>query len=140
MPNWNEILDQMVARSGTLPRHVEALRLPAIDGWEPGRVWCHWTVDADFIQPKGVLFGGYLSALADEMLGLATVTVLPEGEAFVTADARTNFFRPIRDGIIAIEATVVHKGRTNIFVEATFTDEAGKLCAKASATQTVLAK
>ncbi len=140
MPDWHALLDQIVARNAPRPPHAEVLRLPGIDGWEPGRVWCNWTVDPDLIQPQGALFGGYISALADEVLGMATLTVLPEGEAFATADTRTNYFRPIREGLIAIEAQVVHKGRTNIFVEATFTDESGKLCAKASATQSVLAK
>jgi len=138
MPDWHALLDHIVARKGPLPPHVEVLRLPAIDGWEPGRVWCDWPVDPDLIQPHGALFGGYISAVADEMVGLATLTVLDNDATFATADTRTNYFRPISDGVIAIEAKVIHKGRTNIFVEATFTDKAGKLCAKASATESVL--
>ncbi len=138
MPDWHALLDHIVARKGPIPSHVNVLRLPPIDGWEPGRVWCAWPVDPDLIQPQGALFGGYISAIADEMLGLATLTVLPNDAAIATADARTNYFRPIREGIITIEATVIHQGRTNIFVEATFTDDAGKLCAKAAATQSVL--
>ena len=140
MPDWHARLDHIVARTAPRPPHAEILRLPGIDGWEPGRVWCAWAVDPDFIQPQGAIFGGYISAIADEVLGMATMTVLPDGEGFATADIRTNFFRPIREGIVDIEATVVHKGRTNIFVEATFTDAAGKLCAKATATQSVLSR
>lgn len=138
MPDWHALLDNIVARTVPQPPHVKVLRLPPIDGWEPGRVWCEWTVDPDLIQPQGALFGGYISALADEMLGLATCTVIGNDAVFATADARTNYFRPIREGVITIEASVIHQGRTNIFVEATFTEATGRLCAKAAATQTIL--
>ncbi len=138
MPDWHALLDQIVARKGSLPSHVKALRLPPIDGWESGRVWCAWPVDPDFIQPQGALFGGYICAIADEMLGLAACTVMDNDFVFATADSRTNYFRPIREGVISIEATVIYKGRTNIYVEATFTNEAGKLCVKCSATKSVM--
>jgi uncharacterized protein (TIGR00369 family) len=138
MLNWQEVLDRIVARDAPKPPHVEIMRLPGIDGWEPGHVWCQWTVDEAFIQPQGAIFGGYIAAIADEILGLATLTTLNRGERFVTADMRVNFFRPIKDGIVTVDATVQHKGRTNIFAEATFTDPQGNLCAKAAATQSVV--
>ncbi len=137
MANWNELLDRIVARKHVLPSHAEILRLPSIDGWEPGRVWCTWKVDPDFIQPHGSLFGGYISAVADEMIGMATISVLADGEAFATSECHVRYLRPIRDGNLEIEAKVLRRSRSVAHVEATFTASDGDLVAKASGTQVI---
>jgi uncharacterized protein (TIGR00369 family) len=137
MPKWKELLDRTVARKTTLPSHVTILRLPLIDGWEPGRVWCTWKVDPELIQPQGNLFGGYISAVADEMVGMATISVLAEGEAFTTSDSRVHYFRPVRGGELKIDASVLHRGGSRAHVEVTFTSADDELVAKASATQII---
>ena len=76
MPNWPQLLDEIVARKAQLPRHVGILRIPLIDGWEPGRVWGTWKVDPDLISPQGSLFGGHIAAVSDEMLGMVTGSIL----------------------------------------------------------------
>ena len=76
------VLDDVVA--GRTPRmpYEETLRLPRAEGWEPGRVWCSWRVDPEVMQPWGGVFGEYLALLADQFAGLATLSVLDEGEQF----------------------------------------------------------
>jgi uncharacterized protein (TIGR00369 family) len=137
MPDWKEILDGMAAGEALVPSHVKVLRLPRIDGWEPGRVWCVWKVDPELIQPHGALFGGYISAVADEMLGLATGSVLGDGETFITSECSVHYFRPVRRGELRIEGSVVHKGGSSVHAEVTFTNGRGELVAKASATQNI---
>ena len=134
---WSELLDRIVRREAPVASHANVLRLPRIDGWEEGRVWCTWNVEADLIQPHGSLFGGYLSAVADEMVGMATMTVLDDKEVFVTASCRIDYFRPARAEELTVEATVVHRGRSSAYVEAAFKNAEGKLIAKASALQTL---
>jgi len=131
------LLDGIVARKVPISKHAETMRIPRIDGWEPGRVWTTWEIDPDIVSPQGSIFGGYLSAVSDEMVGMATLSVIEEGEAFVTADLRVNFFRPAVAGTLNAEATVIHKGRSIAHVEAVFTNAEGKLVAKASATQMI---
>ena len=135
MPPWNEVLNRIVGRKGSIPRHAQTLRLPLIDGWEEGRVWSSWSVDADVIQPQGNVFGGYLSAVADEMVGMATLTVLDDTESFVTSNCHIDYFRPVQAEELNVEARVIHKGGSSVVVEATFKNAAGKLVARASATQ-----
>ncbi len=140
MARWSTILDA-IAAGGPEPVHipfVETLRMPGISRWEPGRVWQEWPVREDLFHPRGAVFGGFLAALADRALGLATMTVLEDDEAFTTADLNVSFFRPVSSGVLRIEAEVIHRGRSLIQVEATFTRDDGKLAAKASASQAVI--
>ena len=137
---WSDILDADVEADDALPTHVEALRFPKLLGWEPGRVWTHWPVDADFLTPMGTLFGGYLSALADHTMALAVFTVLEDNEAISTTDLHTNFLRPVREGVISIEARVVSRGRRTAYCEALFSDASGELLARAGATQMILSR
>ncbi len=131
---WSELLDSMVAGTRERPSHTRVMRLPSIDGWERGRVWCEFDVDPDFIQPQGNLFGGYVSALADEFLGIAAMTVVPDHAPFSNTDMHLNFLRATQGGRLRIDARVVHEGRRNLFVEAEFRIDDGTLVVKASST------
>jgi uncharacterized protein (TIGR00369 family) len=138
MPVWSEKLDQIVAGTNEpKPPHVVALDLPRPQGWLPGRVWAHWVVDPRMFHLGGAVFGGYLAALADQALGLATMTVLDEGEVFTTSDLRVSFFRPVARGSLHIEANVVHRGHGMVQTEVVFTRDDGKIAGKATATQVV---
>ena len=83
------------------------------------------------------MFGGYIAALADSLLGLAILSVLEDDEAFTTSDLRISFFRPAVSGTLTIEGRVVHRGRSMAHVEVDFTRDDGKLVAKATATQVI---
>lgn len=133
-----ELLDSIVQGTATPPPCIRTLRVPRIEGWEPGRVWAKWTPDPDFFHELGAVFGGYLAALADSFVGLAMLSTLKEGEQFTTSDLRYSFFRPVSGGTVTIEAKVVHRGRRMAHVEAVFTNADGKIAGKATATQVII--
>lgn len=134
------VLDQIVARDPNTPRppHVDSLRFQPIDGWEPGRVWGTWEVDKSFYHGMGAVFGGYIAAIADNYLSLAMWSTMSDDEVFTTSDLRVSYFRPVVDGKLEIVAEVVNRGRRLAHVEATFVDERGKVCAKATATEVIM--
>jgi len=134
---WTTILDQIVARSGSPPPFVRTMGLPPIDRWEQGRIWARWTVDPKVFHNAGAVFGGFLSALADHMLGLVSMTVLKDDEMISTSDLRVSYFRPVKDGVLEIAAEVIHRGRRRLEVEVQFRQD-GKLAAKATATQVLV--
>lgn len=142
MSRWSELLDRLVARKlaegEEEPPCVHHLGLPYPSSWSPGRVTASWKVDDRFLQERGALFGGFLAALADQALGMVTMSVLEDGEVFSTSDLRTSFFRPVTGGELAIEATVVHRGRSMVHAEVAFTRSDGKLVAKSTATQVII--
>jgi len=134
---WTELLDRIVARRSEPPPHVGVLRIPLIDGWESGRVWSTWNVDAELVQPHGSLFGGYIAAVTDEMLGMATMTVLADDETFTTSESSLHFFRPASAGNLSVEASVLSRSRSSAHIEVAFANAEGDLVAKARGTQIV---
>ena len=135
---WTERLDEIVAGTADKPPVVDALRLPGIEGWEPGRVWGQWKVDHDLFTLAGSLFGGYLGVIADSFVGLAMMSTLAEDEWFVTSDLRVSFFRPVLGGTLQIAAEVLNRGRRMAHCECIFVNDDDKVVAKATATQVVL--
>lgn len=139
MGRWQDILDGETSANPFPIPCVETLNMPRAYAWEPGRVRTRWEVTPDVFHPRGAVFGGYIAALADRALGMAAISLLEDHEAFTTANLDISFFRPVSSGTLEIESWVVHRGRSLIQVEVSFTSDDGKLVAKASAAQAVFA-
>ena len=137
---WSEILDNFTQGNIPKPKHAKALNIPQIKGWEKGKIWTELDIEAQYINPQGALFGGYITAIADELLGIAVLSVLDDDEVIVTASSSMNFFRPIRAEKIFIEAKVLNRGRTSAVSEIYFYKEDKKLAAKGSASQSIIKK
>lgn len=140
MGRWQAILESMkvdAIQRVEIP-FVDTLNLPPVKNWEPGRVTMEWRVDEKVFHPRGAVFGGYIAALADRILGTVTMTVLEDHEAFTTADLNVSFFRPVSSGILTIEAKIIHRGKSLVQTEVDFIREDGKLSNRASATQAII--
>jgi 1,4-dihydroxy-2-naphthoyl-CoA hydrolase len=88
---------------------------------------------------NGILHGGALMALADNIGGTATVANLPDGATTTTIESKTNFFAAIRVGETArAECTPLHRGRTTMVWQTKITRDDGKLAAIVTQTQLVL--
>jgi 1,4-dihydroxy-2-naphthoyl-CoA hydrolase len=87
----------------------------------------------------GVLHGGAVMALADNLGGTATFANLREGERTATIESKTNFFAPIPVGDVArAECTPLHRGRTTMVWQTRITRNDGRLCALVTQTQIVI--
>lgn len=135
---WPEILDMFTSGNIPKPSHAETLHIPQIQGWEKGKVWTELEINPDLINPQGALFGGYITAVADEILGIVVLSTLEDDESIVTSSSSMHFFRPIKAEKIRIEASVINRGRKTAVSEIFFYTEDKKLAAKGSATQTIL--
>jgi uncharacterized protein (TIGR00369 family) len=134
-----ETMNAIVAGADDPPPYVTPLRMPRAEGWRDGRIWLHWIVDREMANGAGSAFGGYLAALADHALGLATCSVLGEGEGFTTSELQMHYFRPALPGdTLRIEAKVVHRGRSRVHAEVVFTRDDGRIAGKATATQVII--
>jgi uncharacterized protein (TIGR00369 family) len=88
----------------------------------------------------GVMHGGALMALADSIGAMLAFSRLPEGAlGTATLSSTTNFLAPVRDGAVEATARVLHQGRTTIVVETDLVDGTGRLVARVTQTQVVLA-
>lgn len=89
---------------------------------------------ADYLQNVvGGFHGGAAFALIDCAMGAAIYSLLDIDELAATLEAKTNYIRPVREGLIRCTAKVIHRGRRTAVLDAEVT-AAGKLVAKASGT------
>lgn len=130
-------LEALKAGTADVPAVVERLGLGLLDEWGEGWVKKSWLPKPGLTNGDGTMFGGYIAALADQVLAFATMSVIPDGAAFRTVNLSVQFYRIVRDEPVDIEARVVSRSRQMIAVEAEFTTAKGKLFAKATAQQIV---
>ncbi|TMM10202.1 MAG: PaaI family thioesterase [Actinobacteria bacterium] len=87
----------------------------------------------------GILHGGALMGLADNVGGFCAFLNLPDGAGgTATIESKTNFFGPVRGGHVHAVARPLHTGRRTIVVDTELYDDAGKLVARVTQTQAVL--
>ncbi|MGE0830441.1 MAG: PaaI family thioesterase [Hyphomonadaceae bacterium] len=95
---------------------------------------------ADFLNPLGVVHGGWALTLIDTCTGCAAHSVLPAGVGYTTLETKTNFVRAISPttGPVRAEGVVIAQGRTIITTEGKLTDAKGRLLAHGTSTLMVL--
>lgn len=87
-------------------------------------------VTQDLANRNGVMHGGAIMAMADNLGGTATLINLPPGKTTTTLESKTNFLRPIRIGDIATARSVpLHRGRTTMVWQTTISRGDGKVAA-----------
>ena len=106
---------------------------------EPDEVLAELSVTEDLSNRNGVMHGGAIMALADNIGGTATMINLPQRKTTTTLESKTNFLRPIRIGDTARARCVpLHKGRTTMVWQTTITRGDGKTAAIVTQTQVVI--
>ncbi|MGH3377853.1 MAG: PaaI family thioesterase [Actinoallomurus sp.] len=137
MSTWTEHLDEIKAGEAERPPVVEILRLPSIVSWRPGQVVTKWDIDEDFFTVGGQLFGGYISAIADQVMGHTAMTVLDDGEMFRTIQMNVTFYRPMHKGVLWITGKVTQKTHQAIHANVEFSDVGGTLMCSVAGIQTI---
>jgi uncharacterized protein (TIGR00369 family) len=127
-------LDELVAGAAP-PPVVLTLQLGTLDAWGPGWAKKTWQAAPGLLNSDGSLFGGYVAALADQILAFAAMTVVPADKVFRTTQLNVSFFKLGRHQALHIEGRVLSQSRQLIHVRAEFRDAAGELMAEASAIQ-----
>jgi uncharacterized protein (TIGR00369 family) len=133
-----ERLDALKSGSARPPPIVETLKLGLIDDWGEGWVRKSWSPAPELQTADGSLFGGYLAALADQVLAFAAMTVVSDELHFRTLNLQINFVRIGRAHPLRIEARVSARTRQMITVRADFRREDGELLAEATAQQLLM--
>jgi uncharacterized protein (TIGR00369 family) len=132
-------LDALKSGKGRPPPVVQTLKLGLIDDWGDGWVRKSWRPSPKLATADGSLFGGYLAALADQVLAFATMTVVPNDRLFRTVNLQMNFLKVGRSHPLLIEARVVAQTRQLVTVRADFRRGDGALIADATAQQILMA-
>lgn len=128
-PFW----DVMEGRAPPPPAAVTlGFELLAIDP-EAGTIEVAFSAGEQFLNPVGVIQGGFLAAMLDDTLGPALVATLAPGEFAPTIDLHVQFLRPARPGRLVGHGRVLRRGKDVGFVAGELQDENGAIVAVASA-------
>jgi len=105
----------------------------------PGATTWRARVDERFLNPAGVIQGGFLAAMMDSAMGASAVTAVGERRVSVSnTEMKATFLRSASVGdVLTCVATVLKAGRVISFVEAKITDQDGQLVASASSSYLV---
>jgi uncharacterized protein (TIGR00369 family) len=111
----------------------------ALLGWElieidppRGTIKVRFQAKPEFLNPAGYVQGGILVAMMDDTMGPA-VLAHTEGKRLTSSiDIHSHFLRPVRQGVVTVEAEVTRLGTHIAFIEAKLYDHQGKLCARAT--------
>jgi 1,4-dihydroxy-2-naphthoyl-CoA hydrolase len=105
----------------------------------PQRVTAELVAREELNNRFGIMHGGAIMALADNLGGTATTANLKAGQSTTTIESKTNFFAAIPIGDVAYaECTALHRGRTTMVWQTRITRGDGRLCALVTQTQMVL--
>lgn len=105
---------------------------------ENGLSTIEWDAPEEYSFPDDsgpILHGGLVTTVLDTAMGGACWSLLEEGQTFLTADLRVEFFRPGRPGTIRAEGRVVHRTKRIVFCAAEAYDPEGNVVAAARCTQ-----
>ena len=107
----------------------------------PERVTAELAAREDFNNRYGIMHGGAIMALADNLGGTATTANLRQGQTTTTIESKTNFFAAIPIGDTAYaECAALHRGRTTMVWQTRITRGDGRLCALVTQTQLILTR
>jgi molybdopterin converting factor subunit 1 len=119
------------------PNYVELLGMRPLHA-EPGHMRFEFEATELFLNPGGVVQGGFVTAMLDETMGPAALSQLGPGHMIPTLELKVSFLRPVRPGRLVCDGRVVQMGKSVAFLEASLADDDGNLVAKATATARVV--
>jgi acyl-CoA thioesterase len=100
------------------PRFVHHVGMK-IDEAGPGFARGSITIDDLHRNGTGVVHGGVLFTLADTCMGAALYSSLEPGEICATIEIKIGYFKPVFEGTLVCNATVLNKGKSVASMEAT---------------------
>lgn len=128
-------------QAGRVPPPAAAVTL----GWElidvdpeAGTIEVAFEAGEQFLNPAGVIQGGFLAAMLDDTLGPALVATLDDGQFAPTLDLHVQFLRPARPGRLIGRGRIVQRGAEVCFLAGELLGPNGKPVAVATATARIL--
>jgi uncharacterized protein (TIGR00369 family) len=138
--NWQRMLDAAI--SGKIPRnrlmpYMNHLSMPLVNRWGERFVEIDWEASPETHQGAGIVFGGYIAALADYAAGSVMLTFIGDKDLFFTNGLNIEYRRPIRTGPVLIRAEVSEVTDSKVIVEVTFRNSKGELYSLSRVNQTL---
>ena len=133
-PRVGPFWDVMEGRAEAPPAAVTlGFRLVDIDP-DAGTITTSFEASDRFLNPFGMIQGGFLAAMLDDTLGPALVATLEPGQSAPTTDLHVQFLRPAQPGPLTGYGRITRRGRDIGFMAGELRDDSGEVIATATAT------
>lgn len=96
----------------------------------PDRVTGRLEIKPHLHQPYGIVHGGVYCSVVETVASVGGAVWFGDRGHVVGVSNHTNFLRAVREGVLAIEGTPVHRGRTQQLWQVTVKDESDRLVAR----------
>jgi uncharacterized protein (TIGR00369 family) len=106
---------------------------------EAGTIEVSFEATDQFLNPVGVVQGGFLAAMLDDTLGPALVATLGPHQFAPTLDLHVQYFRPARPGRLVGRGRVTRRAKEIAFLAGELVDDRGAVVAVATATAQIRA-
>ena len=102
--------------------------------YDKENAWCHWTTHSDYEGYPGIMHGGIISTLLDEVMAKV---ILSKGQTAVTTELNVKFKKPALQGkTYKVSGTVVNQRKRLIECSAVICDAEDEKHVIAEATAT----
>ena len=130
-----EYIQALIDGSIPPPPIVNLMNMRAVSA-EVGKATFTCEPNESHYNPIGTVHGGLVCTLLDSVAGCAAQTTLPKGQAYTSLEIKVSYLRPVtaQTGTLTAVGIVTKPGRRAAFVDATVTDDQGRLIATASST------
>jgi uncharacterized protein (TIGR00369 family) len=112
------------------------LGLVCLEKSVPGTTTWQMRADERFLNPAGLVQGGFLSAMLDSAMGASAVTGAGDRKVFVAnTEMKVSFLRSaLLEDVLTCTAQVLKSGSVISFLEGRIVNQRGELVATASST------
>ncbi len=100
---------------------------------EAGRVTAEFEARQEFCNPLGIIQGGFLVAMLDEVMAIAAFVHSRKTVLVPTLEIKVSFLNAARPGTLRGVGEVVRLSKSVAFLEGSLYDDRGELLARASA-------
>lgn len=135
----HEVLSMMLAGELPIPPFSPTTKIVLAEV-APGRIIFTGTPDGSFLNPMGMVHGGWIATILDSAMGCAVHSSLKPGQLYTTTSMNVNYVRPLTadSGEVRCEAVTTHQGSRLATSEGKLFDIKGRLIAHASETCMIL--
>lgn len=118
---------------GAPPPSARAIGHTAFLELRPGYARSRFVARDEFRTPFGMVHGGLLAAMLDDVMGQAVATLLAPGDACASIDLSVRFLEAVRPGTVLVgEGQVLRRGRVVVHAEAMLVLDDGTPVARGS--------
>lgn len=108
------------------------MRLTGVEQ-EARRIRMDFDVPQSFANPTGAVQGGFIAAMLDEAMSTCVIIDSNVTMTAPTLEMKVSYFKRLMPGPAHVEARILKRGNSAVFMEADCFDPEGNLVARASA-------